>query len=221
MVSDPLLRLKLTGLFAGTFSIVLLVIAQRMDDRQLFQTAQKRQHQQQISIEPPAAPQTLPPPQPEYPRGINYASRLNGGLATGGKDTELLIDGNETDYSGGTGFAMTVWSDPKQFFTLTFKEPSMIDNVQFLLWDRAENRFYRYKIEVSPDDKNDNWKLLVDNSGPTVECKSWQTIRFTPQFAQRIRLTGTFNSANAGFHVVEVKASFGSPQSRQPDDPDF
>jgi hypothetical protein len=46
--------------------------------------------------------------------------------------------------------------------------------------------------------------MIVDRTAATNRCRSWQDIRFDPPIQARyLRLTGTYNSANAGFCVVE------------------
>ena len=153
---------------------------------------------------------------PEFPTGYNHALAANGAMAIGGRDPGLLIDGDFTNYTGGTGFAMTQWNaEPVQAFVITLKKPVDIDCIRFLLWDRSEERYYRYKIEVSPDDKGQDWKVIADQTGPVAQCKSWQTLKFATSKVHQIRLTGTYNSANNGFHVVEFTASLGMPEDNE------
>jgi hypothetical protein len=157
-------------------------------------------------------------PKPEFPPGYNHALAANGAMAIGGRDAGILIDGDDTHYTGGTGFGMTQWNaEPPQSFVITLKKPVDLDCIRFLLWDRSEERYYRYKIEVSPNDKNTDWSIIADQTGPIVQCKGWQTLRFAPCKVHQIKLTGTFNSANNGFHVVELTASLGLPPSDEPD----
>ena len=73
------------------------------------------------------------------------------------------------------------------------------------LWDR-DSRFYRYKLEASQALARDEWVLLADRTAEPLECYGWQVIVFKPMLVCRLRLTGTFNSANKGFHVVEFEA---------------
>jgi hypothetical protein len=161
----------------------------------------------------PATPVPLPLPS-AYPPGYNFALASNGATAAGGTDPEQLIDGNDSRYTPGTGFATTQWrATPAQPFVVTLKKAVTLDAVRFLLWDLAEDRYYRYKLEVSADDKNPEWTMIADRSGPIEQCKSWQVLRFKAQTVKQIRLTGTFNSANKGFHVVELQAFNGCPPS--------
>jgi len=143
---------------------------------------------------------------------VNFALATNGTVASGGQNAKLLIDGNDSDYTGSTGFAMTQWNNnPPQFLLVTLKETTALGCVKFLLWDRSDERFYRYKLEVSASETGEDWKSVADRSDPAAECKSWQVVTFTPQQVRRIRLTGTYNSANAGFHVVELQAFIEAP----------
>jgi hypothetical protein len=168
----------------------------------------------------PAQPTPLPvAPEQAFPPGRNFALRANGGTAIGGTDPEQLIDGNDSNYSGGTGFATTQWRNG-QYFLITLKKPVTLDSVRFLLWDRSEERYYRYKLEICADDKGSAWTMAQDRSGPIEQCKSWQVIRFKPQIVKQIKLTGTFNSANNGFHVVELQAYNGCPPQTPTTSPD-
>jgi hypothetical protein len=152
------------------------------------------------------------PEKPKIPIGVNYALAANGGTITGGNRPEELNDGNDTNYTGGTGFGHTTWgATPPQFFLIALKEPYSIDCIRFLLWDREAERFYRYKMEICPDGKAQAWTVVADRTGPAEQCRSWQTVRFKEQPVKLIRLTGTFNSVNSGFHVVELQASLGLP----------
>lgn len=158
---------------------------------------------------------------PALPSGFNFALAANGATVEGGSDPAQLIDGNDSTYTGGTGFATSQWkAEPPQAFVITLKDTVTIDCVRFLLWDRSEDRYYRYKLEVSPDDKSAAWAMIADRSGPVDQCRSWQTIRFKQQPVRRIRLTGTYNSANSGFHVVELQAYFGVPANAPSSNPD-
>lgn len=83
-----------------------------------------------------------------------------------------------------------------------FGRTFIINQIKFLLWDR-DDRSYRYFVEVSED--KENWKL-IHSAG--YECKSWQTITFEPHVVRYIKLVGTKNTANNGFHVVALEAYF-------------
>lgn len=145
-----------------------------------------------------------PEPEPRFPLGYNFALAAHGGKVSGGVRPELLLDGNSTNYDGGTGYGYTQWR-AKDPFVIELNEAFEIDCVRFLLWDIEENRFYRYKLEVSDAPKG-KWTMLADKTGANEECRSWQVLRFEKQKVKRLRLTGTFNSANSGFHVVEFQA---------------
>lgn len=143
---------------------------------------------------------------------VNFALATSGATATGGQNAKLLIDGNDTDYTGSTGFAMTQWNNnPPQILLVTLKQVTTLGCVKFLLWDRSDERFYRYKLDISASEAGEDWKSVADRSDPAAECKSWQVVTFVPQQVRRIRLTGTYNSANAGFHVVELQAFIEAP----------
>ena len=143
-----------------------------------------------------------------YPRGYNFALAANGATAEGGHGANLLIDGDDTSYNGGSGFAYSNWkTTPAQFFTIKLKSPVTLDSIRFLLWDQ-DDRYYRYTLEICADEKGEKWMMAADRSAETDHCKSWQPIQFEPQTVKQIRLTGTFNSSNNEFHVVELQAFY-------------
>ena len=85
--------------------------------------------------------------------------------------------------------------------TLDLKSPCTISSLKLLLWN-LDNRYHRYKIEASLD--NATWTTIVDRTAMTYQCRGWQEINFSPTIQARyLRLTGTYNSANTAFCVVE------------------
>ena len=141
---------------------------------------------------------------PSFP--YNFALAANGATATGGRRPEELIDGNSTKYTGSKGFAETGWDrEPTPSMIVTLREAVPLNTVRVKLWDGSD-RFYRYRLEVSPRASGAHWVTAVDHSRPPAERRSWQTIIIPLQFVRRIMLTGTYNSANEGFHVVELQA---------------
>jgi hypothetical protein len=152
------------------------------------------------------------PPQPitqKDPFDYNYALAIHGATVKGGVRPELLIDGKTSPYDGSLGFGYSTWNSKKpQSFVVMLEKPVMLNVVRFLLWDKS-NRFYRYKLEASAETEElggDHWFMLADRSMVPNECRGWQTIMFRPCTVARLRLTGTYNSANASFHVVEFEA---------------
>lgn len=163
-----------------------------------------------------AAPLEKDPPAPVEPpalavsdsprRSVNYALAVHGAMATGGERSDLLIDGNHMQYDGANGFAHTEWNaTPPQGMIISFREAVPINAIRFLLWDQ-DNRFYRYKLELCPDHNDARWKTVSDCSKDGLEYRGWQVLLFQTQTVKRVRLTGTFGSANSGFHVVELEA---------------
>ncbi|HEY3320030.1 MAG TPA: hypothetical protein VGP72_06170 [Planctomycetota bacterium] len=157
------------------------------------------------------------------PLARNVALASFGATVTGGVNPAALIDGNVTDYTGSTGYAHTAWAAvPTPSFVITLKDAQPLDHIAILLWDK-DTRFYRYKLDVRPSETSD-WLLLLDRTNDGEQCRNWQTIPFARQIVKQIRLTGTYNSSNDGFHVVEVEAYLGEPPWRpgmSPDAPNF
>ena len=129
----------------------------------------------------------------------NVALSSNGATVIGSPTAKQLIDGVTTGYTGADGFAMGQW--PCEF-TITLPKVYLLREMRALLWDGEGERFYRYSIETSADGQN--YKPLVDHS--TGRWRSWQTIRFSPRPVKTIRVHGIYNSANGGFHMVELEA---------------
>jgi len=129
----------------------------------------------------------------------NVALAKNGAAVTGTiTHPDELLNGVTTGHTGSTGFAYSSW--PCEWI-VTLPRTYVLRQVRMLLWD-GEDRFYRYALETSPDGQT--YAPLVDRS--QGEWKSWQTIPFPPRRVKTIKVKGLHNSANAGFHVVELEA---------------
>ena len=129
----------------------------------------------------------------------NVALATKGATVTGPtSNAAALIDGIVTGYTGSTGFA--IGSFPCEW-TVTLAKPYLLREIRMLLWD-GENRYYRYQIETSAD--GTNFSMLADHS--KGQPRSWQTISFATRPVKAIRVKGLYNSANGGFHVVELEA---------------
>lgn len=188
-------------------AIVAMVLAFSFSDSRV--TGRKAADPGTPPISPVAAPPLVPAAgvpdgAPVYPAGTNFALSRNGATAEGGRNPERLIDG-DLHYTAGSGFASATVSPP-QPFVIKLKEPVKLECIRFLLWNLSESRYYRYKLEVCFDDDPAHWATVSDNTGPEIECRGWQDLRFTPRIVKQIRLTGTFNNINSFFHVVELEA---------------
>jgi len=145
----------------------------------------------------------------------NYALASQGATAKGGRQPERLIDGVVSGYSYGKGFASAQWEGTPEPFLVTLKDARPLTCVRFLLWDLSPERIYRYRLEAAA--KVDGpWVTLADHSHVNARCQSWQTIEFAPQIVQVFRLTGTYNSDNSSFHVVEFEAYASRPTDEKP-----
>ncbi|MBP7829475.1 MAG: discoidin domain-containing protein [Kiritimatiellae bacterium] len=147
----------------------------------------------------------------------NLALASRGSTITGsnGARWNLLIDGVTTGYDKrGNGYGYTLWTgDPAApgQMTLDLHQVGRVDRIRLLLWN-LDARYYRYFIEASVDGVN--WDLIVDRTAGAWQ--GWQDIRFgTDIVARYFRLTGTYNSMNGGFHVVEWEA-YGVPPPATP-----
>jgi hypothetical protein len=131
----------------------------------------------------------------------------SGATATGCDNADKLLDGDATNYDGGSGFASYDMSaNPNGAIVITLAKKTSLNRVRFLLWDK-DDRTYRYIVSVSPDNKA--WKVLKDCS--KLEMRSWQQIDFDAQDVLAIKIKGLGNTANSGFHIVEVEAYSNAP----------
>lgn len=129
----------------------------------------------------------------------NVALAKNGAVVAGTiTHPEELLNGVTTGHTGSTGFAYASW--PCEWI-VTLPRTYILRQIRMLLWD-GEDRFYRYALETSPDGQT--YAPLADRS--QGEWKSWQTVSFPPRRVKTIKVKGLYNSANAGFHVVELEA---------------
>lgn len=144
---------------------------------------------------------------PPNPWTDNLALASKGAKATGGNQPELLIDGNTSDYDASYGYAATNWqTNPPDAMVVTLKEAVTLNAVRVLLWD-GDERYYRYRLEISPDAEGEaRWTTVADYTQTSERRQSWQVLDFEPATVRRVRLTGTYNSDNGAFHVVEIEA---------------
>ena len=89
---------------------------------------------------------------------------------------------------------------------VTLAKPTPVNVVHFRLWDQERERYYRYRAAVSPDEEGDAWVTIADYTEEGHRRKSWQTLLIPLQMVRRIRVTGTYNSSNSGFYIVELEA---------------
>jgi hypothetical protein len=135
-----------------------------------------------------------------FSSAINQALASAGAKARGGVNPDLLNDGAMV-YDQNGGYVLVVWPGS---LTVTFPKPTELNVIRFLLWDKDE-RFYRYKVETRAT-ATDAWSLLIDMTQPDVQRIGWQNIAFAPRQVESIRVTGTFNSKNNAFHIVELES---------------
>ena len=131
----------------------------------------------------------------------NLFAKQKGVTASGCVNAEVLIDGNSTQFDGGSGYAHYDLGDPNGRMQVDLDTPQVMTRVSFLLWDQ-DARTYRYKLDISADGAK--WKTVLDSSN--ADQRSWQEARFPPQPVRAVRLMGVANSSNSGFHVVELEA---------------
>lgn len=131
------------------------------------------------------------------------------GGSNGGR-WDQLINGVTSGYTKtGIGYGYTIWTnDPVApgRFELDLGKLARVDRTRVLLWD-LDARYYQYFMEASADGVT--WTTIVNRT--TGQWKGWQDVRLPAEIEARyFRLTGTFNSMNSGFHVVEWEV-YGYP----------
>jgi hypothetical protein len=150
-----------------------------------------------------------------YPPGYNFAMYQHGATISGGANNILVIDGNMTDYDYYKGYGYSSWAtNPPEPFVITLRDTVEIDCIRVLLWS-LDGRTQRYKLETCSDDETRSWTTVANHTGPDEKLKGLQTDNFERRAVKQIRLTGTFNSANPSFYVVELQASLGLPSDTQ------
>ncbi|MBI1373432.1 MAG: hypothetical protein GC159_11950 [Phycisphaera sp.] len=121
-----------------------------------------------------------------------------------------LLDGNSTKYTGSTGFAYSSW--PCEW-VVELPTVYALREIRMLLWDiDRDKRYYRYAIDVSKDGKK--YVTVVDRTGDNERPMSWQLIKLRPTAIKFIRVRGTYNNENSGFHVVELEAYCNPPRDK-------
>ena len=115
---------------------------------------------------------------------------------------ELLIDG-KTKHSKFSGFA---WGNYPTDFEVIFPKTTRLGEIKFLLWEGSEAdkpRTYLYQLYVQRKEDGE-WEMIADYS--KRPAKGWQSHKFPSAEIKAIKILGIFNSANEGFHVVEIEA---------------
>lgn len=125
----------------------------------------------------------------------DYASNQTNATAQAANSPNHLIDEDET-VNGGDYYASCNWPCN---MTINFNKSAYINKIYTHLWD-GNNRYYNYSLWISEDGAN--WTKIVDNKyaqGP-------QNDTFQATLTKYIRIEGLHNTANAGFHIIEVDA---------------
>lgn len=135
----------------------------------------------------------------------NVALENNDAYVIGGAP---INDGVVTGYTGSTGYS---WVLIPGSITIVLPKTYNIEKIKTLLWD-GDTRYYQYYIEVSEDGQK--WTKVVDKT--SGQWKSWQLDSFDPILAKYIRITGTYDSANNQFHIVELEAYASSEPIKTP-----
>ena len=125
----------------------------------------------------------------------NLALAARGARASGARRSELLIDG-KIEYNKKEGFAFENFPCN---FTVDLRSKVSIGQVRILLYD-LDRRKYGFRLLVSDD--GESWELV--NNSEKVDA-GWQEINLEDTKARYVRINGLSNTANLGFHVVEVE----------------
>lgn len=123
------------------------------------------------------------------------------------KRSEIVTNGQIIGYSGNSGFADFHWPGR---LTVDLESNVIIYEIRFLIWDglgvaksQRNPRIYKYRLLTSND--NNSWEVIYDTGDQGFN--GWQSFKFPEGKDLRyIQIHGLWNSANTGFHIVEVEA---------------
>ncbi|XP_018422888.1 PREDICTED: BTB/POZ domain-containing protein 9 [Nanorana parkeri] len=134
----------------------------------------------------------------------NIATMKFGAQVVKGELKSALLDGDTQNYDLDHGFSRhPIEDDCRSGLQVKLGQPSIINHVRLLLWDR-DSRSYSYYIEVSMDELD--WIRVVDHS--LFFCRSWQKLYFPARVCRYIRIVGTHNTVNKVFHLVAFECMF-------------
>ncbi|XP_061901041.1 BTB/POZ domain-containing protein 9 [Entelurus aequoreus] len=134
----------------------------------------------------------------------NIATMKHGAQVVKGELKSALLDGDTQNYDLDHGFSRhPIEEDGRAGIQVKLGQPSIINHVRLLLWDR-DSRSYSYYIEVSMDELD--WVRVVDHS--KYLCRSWQNLFFTSRVCRYVRIVGTHNTVNKVFHLVAFECMF-------------
>jgi len=129
--------------------------------------------------------------------------------SSGARRTNLLCDGNNDTYDGGSGYAYTRWTAAGNYMQIDLGAEYTITAIYTLLWD-GNDRYYLFRIAGSND--GGAGTNIIDRTDTSLRPKSWQLDTLdTPVSYRYIRIYGTYHSANSGFHIVEMEIYGYSP----------
>ena len=142
-------------------------------------------------------------------QNVALSAEISGEDGKTARALENVNDGNKTEYDGYNGFGYTLCSEQGAMI-MDLGVEYALETIKFLLYDKS-SRYYKYTLEYSEDGVDGPWVMLVDHSN--VKSKSWQTISCSSCPKTRyLKLTGLYNSANDGFHVVEWEVYASNPK---------
>ncbi|CAH2256344.1 BTB POZ domain-containing 9 isoform X1 [Pelobates cultripes] len=136
----------------------------------------------------------------------NLATMKYGAQVVKGELKSALLDGDTQNYDLDHGFSRhPIEDDCRSGIEVKLGQPSIINHVRLLLWDR-DSRSYSYYIEVSMDELD--WIRVIDHS--QFLCRSWQKLYFPARVCRYVRIVGTHNTVNKVFHLVAFECMFTS-----------
>lgn len=101
----------------------------------------------------------------------------------------VLLNGDTTHYDWDRGY--TCHQLGSGSILVQLGQPYMLSSMRLLLWD-CDDRSYSYYIETSIN--GNDWEIVADKM--REQCRSWQSLRFTPRPVVFIKIVGTHNTAN-------------------------
>lgn len=132
-----------------------------------------------------------------------WASREVNSGGSGGGYASYANDGSIDTYWDGGDWAERPWVIIDLGSSYTLEKVNIVNYY-------SGSRYYNYEIYTSPD--GEAWTPAAEKTSRSAATRSGDTFTLPNSAARYIKVVGTYNSANEGFHLKEVRA-YGKPET--------